>query len=105
MKAKLSKTKEVKKYLLISFVFSALAYIFVFQGGNLQHEYYQILILPVFAIMIGLGVSFVFDHKKEFINPIFVDTLAPPIIATIGFLGLLIALDIIANSFLRRSPP
>jgi len=60
-----------KKYFFISFVFSALAYIFVFQGGNLQHEYYQILILPVFAIMIGLGVSFVFDHKKEFINPIF----------------------------------
>jgi len=64
-----------KKYFFISFVFSALAYIFVFQGGNLQHEYYQILILPVFAIMIGLGVSFVFDHKKEFINPIFISIL------------------------------
>ena len=64
-----------KKYLLISFVFSALAYIFVFQGGNLQHEYYQTLILPVLAIMIGLGVSFVFDHKKDFINPIFVSVL------------------------------
>lgn len=64
-----------KKYLLISFVFSSLAYIFVFQGGNLQHEYYQTLILPVFAMMIGLGVSFVFDHKKEFISPIFVSIL------------------------------
>ena len=61
-----------KKYLLVSFVFSALAYVFVFQGGNLQHEYYQTLILPVFAMMIGLGVSFVFTHKKEFINPIFI---------------------------------
>ncbi|MDP3894416.1 hypothetical protein, partial [Nocardioides sp.] len=64
-----------KKYLLISFVFSALAYIFVFQGGNLQHEYYQTLILPVFAVMIGLGVNFVFEHKKDFINPIFVSIL------------------------------
>ena len=64
-----------KKYLLINFVFSALAYIFVFQGGNLQHEYYQTLILPVLAIMIGLGVSFVFDHKKYFIHPIFVSIL------------------------------
>ncbi len=64
-----------KKYLLISFVFSALAYIFVFQGGNLQHEYYQILILPVFAMMIGLGVNFVFNHKREFISPIIVSIL------------------------------
>ena len=60
-----------KKYLLLSFLCSALAYIFVFQGGNLQHEYYQTLILPVLAIMIGLGVSFVFEHKKNFINPFF----------------------------------
>jgi hypothetical protein len=64
-----------KKYLLISFVFSALAYIFVFQGGNLQHEYYQTLILPVLATMVGLGVGFIFGHKKEFINPIFISIL------------------------------
>lgn len=64
-----------KKYLLLSFVFSALAYIFVFQGGNLQHEYYQTLILPTFAMMVGLGIGFVFSHKKEFINPIFVSVL------------------------------
>lgn len=61
-----------KKYLLFSFLFSALAYIFVFQGGNLQHEYYQTLILPVFAMMIGLGVGFIYDHKKEFISNFFI---------------------------------
>ncbi len=61
-----------KKYFLLSFVFSALAYILTFQGGNLQHEYYQVLILPVLAMMVGLGVSFVFDRKKEFISPIFI---------------------------------
>jgi 4-amino-4-deoxy-L-arabinose transferase-like glycosyltransferase len=64
-----------KKYLSLSFLFSALAYIFVFQGGNLQHEYYQTLILPVLAIMIGLGVSFVFEHKKNFINSFFTSVL------------------------------
>lgn len=64
-----------KKYLPLSFLFSALAYIFVFQGGNLQHEYYQTLILPVLAMMIGLGVSFVFEHKKNFINPFFTSVL------------------------------
>ncbi len=64
-----------KKYLPLSFLLSALAYIFVFQGGNLQHEYYQTLILPVLAIMIGLGVSFVFEHKKNFINSFFTSVL------------------------------
>ena len=58
-----------KKYLLFSFVLSALAYIFTFQGGNLQHEYYQTLILPVIAMMIGLGIGSVYNAKKDFINP------------------------------------
>jgi len=53
-----------KKYFLLTFLFSALAYIFVFQGGNLQHEYYQTLILPVFVLMIGLGVNFLYEHKN-----------------------------------------
>ncbi len=64
-----------KKYFLLSFLFSALFYIFVFQGGNLQHEYYQTLILPVFAMMIGLGVNFIFEHKKDFISPFFISIL------------------------------
>lgn len=60
-----------KKYLLISFVVSALTFVLAFQGGNLQHEYYQTLILPVLAMMVGIGVNFIFNNKKEFINPIF----------------------------------
>jgi len=61
-----------KKYFLLSFLLSSLAYIFVFQGGNLQHEYYQTLILPIFAMMVGLGVNFMYEHKNIFINYIFV---------------------------------
>ena len=64
-----------KKYFLLTFLFSALAYIFVFQGGNLQHEYYQTLILPVFVLMIGLGVNFLYEHKNNFINSFFVSLL------------------------------
>lgn len=64
-----------KKYFLLSFLFSTLAYIFVFQGGNLQHEYYQTLILPVLAIMIGLGVNFIFEHKNNFISSFFTSIL------------------------------
>lgn len=61
-----------KKYLIISFMISALSYIFVFQGGNLQHEYYQTLILPALAMMIGIGINFIFEHKKDFSNSFFI---------------------------------
>lgn len=71
-----------KKYLLISFVVSALAYILVFQGGNLQHEYYQTLILPVLAMMVGVGINFVFNNKKELIHPILMSIF---VFALIGF--------------------
>ena len=71
-----------KKYLLISFIVSALAYILVFQGGNLQHEYYQTLILPVLAMMIGVGIDFVFNNKKELIHPILMSIF---VFALIGF--------------------
>jgi len=64
-----------KRYFIFSFIFSALAYIFVFQGGNLQHEYYQTLILPVLSLIMGLGISSIFEHKKNFISPFFVSIL------------------------------
>jgi len=60
-----------KKYFLFSFIISALAYIFTFQGGNLQHEYYQTLILPVLSIFIGLGVGGLFNNKREFVGHFF----------------------------------
>lgn len=71
----LGSISKQKKYFLLSFIFSALAYIFVFQGGNLQHEYYQTLILPVLAIMVGLGVNFLYEHKSNFIHSGFISLL------------------------------
>ncbi|KKP74467.1 MAG: Dolichyl-phosphate-mannose-mannosyltransferase family protein [Candidatus Roizmanbacteria bacterium GW2011_GWA2_35_19] len=46
-----------KKLLLHSILVSSLAFLFVFQGGNVQHEYYQTLILPALAIFSGVGIS------------------------------------------------
>lgn len=59
-----------KKYLLLSFFISALTYLLVFQGGNLQHEYYQTLILPVLAMMVGVGIGFFYSDSKKFIHPV-----------------------------------
>ncbi|MFA6080835.1 MAG: glycosyltransferase family 39 protein [Patescibacteria group bacterium] len=61
-----------KKKLILSFLIASLTYILVFQGGNIQHEYYQTLILPVLAMMIGLGIEFIFENKKNLISLFFV---------------------------------
>lgn len=60
-----------KRYFSYSILASAFAYIFVFQGGNVQHEYYQVLILPALAIMSGIGVMFMLKNSRLFIHPIF----------------------------------
>ncbi len=54
------------------FLFSILAasglYVFTFQGGNVQHEYYQTLILPAIALFVGVGISFILNSPKSFIS-------------------------------------
>jgi len=59
-----------KSLFLHSIGFSALLYLFVFQGGNVQHEYYQTLILPPLAIFTGIGISTILSHRKIFIHPL-----------------------------------
>lgn len=53
-----------KKWFMHYLLTSSILYIFTFQGGNLQHEYYQTLILPTLCMFIGIGVSFLFVHKQ-----------------------------------------
>src|SRR3989344_1043167 len=47
----------------LSFLTSSLLYLTVVARGNVQHDYYQILILPTVAIFIGRGVSLVSEIK------------------------------------------
>jgi hypothetical protein len=53
----------LKKYKLkdlifvLSFIVSSLAYVVVIARGNVQHDYYQILIIPSLAMLMGLGAS------------------------------------------------
>jgi len=56
---------QTKKYFLYSILAASLLYLFVFEGGNVQHEYYQILIYPALAIFIGVGVNFLYAKKRE----------------------------------------
>ncbi len=42
----------------LSFVISSLLYMFVIAKGNVNHDYYQILIIPAVVIFMALGVDF-----------------------------------------------
>lgn len=59
--------KKQKNYFFFSIFIGSLLYLLTFQGGNVQHEYYQFLILPTLAIFFGLGIDFLFQ-KKSLIN-------------------------------------
>lgn len=56
------KTASMK--LIHAFGLSALIYLLVFQGGNVQHDYYQTIILPALAIYVGSGIGLLYKLKK-----------------------------------------
>jgi 4-amino-4-deoxy-L-arabinose transferase-like glycosyltransferase len=56
---------EKAKFLYLSLVAGIVAYICVFATGNVQHDYYQIVIMPVVAILYGLGSKFFLENKKK----------------------------------------
>ena len=64
-------SKQKRKF-IFSFLASAIFYLLVFQGGNIQHEYYQTLVLPALAFFVGAGINFIFENKKMFIPQFFI---------------------------------
>ncbi|QQG40436.1 MAG: glycosyltransferase family 39 protein [Candidatus Levyibacteriota bacterium] len=61
---------KIKKegLLFIAFLASSLMYINVIATGNTQHDYYQLLILPMIAIFFGKGINLVLTKHKEVFN-------------------------------------
>ncbi len=56
-------------WFFLSFLISSLVYLTVIARGNVQHDYYQIAIIPTIAIFLGLGAHFLlFSHKEGFFN-------------------------------------
>lgn len=64
-----------------SFLVSSILYVTVIARGNIQHDYYQILILPTLCIFAGLGGDFLLTLGKNLANKY----LAPTVF--IGVLG------------------
>jgi len=46
-------------------ILGSLAYLIIIAGGNVQHDYYQILLLPVVSIYVAKGISYLWTQKVE----------------------------------------
>lgn len=56
----------------LSFALSSLLYVCVIATGNVQHDYYQILIMPTIAMLYGIGATFLWTHKSRLLGlPLF----------------------------------
>lgn len=59
----LSVWKMKDKWFFLAFLLSSLFYITVFATGNVQHDYYQILIMPSIAIFLAIGSYYLYHWK------------------------------------------
>ncbi|MDO8657813.1 MAG: glycosyltransferase family 39 protein [Candidatus Levybacteria bacterium] len=62
----LQKINKKENWFFFYFIVSSLAYMTVIATGNIQHEYYQVLIIPTLAIFMGKGVDIVFEKRDVF---------------------------------------
>lgn len=56
---------EKARLFYAAFLLSSLMYVVVLATGNVQHDYYQIVIMPGVAIIFGLGARFLLESKKN----------------------------------------
>ncbi len=49
----------------LSWVFGAIAYLTIFATGNVQHDYYQIPIIPIVSVLLALGTNYFYRQVKS----------------------------------------
>ncbi len=62
------KPEAKEKYFYYSWLASVALYFIVFASGNVRHDYYQVPIVPIFAVFMALGVKFLIDKPNEYFN-------------------------------------
>jgi hypothetical protein len=55
-------------WFFVSFLVSSLIYLSVVATGNVQHDYYQIPIIPSLAIFLAIGSAFLINPTKEIVS-------------------------------------
>lgn len=63
----LTRAKKEKLFFYL-FIISSLLFMFVIATGNVQHDYYQILIIPTIAIFFAKGLNFVIERSGDIFN-------------------------------------
>lgn len=64
------KINKEKNYLFfLSFALSSILYVVIVARGNLQHDYYQIPVIPALSIFLGRGADFILYKFKNKITP------------------------------------
>jgi hypothetical protein len=58
----LARSDKKESLLVLWFVLGSLAYMMIFATGNVQHDYYQILIIPTVSILVARGVYFLLTN-------------------------------------------
>lgn len=64
----LGAVSKQKNFFFFFFLISSVIYLFTFQGGNVQHEYYQTLIFPTLTIFSALGINYLFENGRSISN-------------------------------------
>lgn len=62
----LKKINKKENWFFFCFLISSLAYMTVMATGNIQHDYYQILIVPTLAIFFAKGVDLILERRDMF---------------------------------------
>lgn len=58
--------RKSKSAIFFAFLLSAIVYLVVVARGNVQHDYYQIPIVPAICMILGIGSAFVWNPLKDF---------------------------------------
>lgn len=57
--------KKSKSAFFFWWMISILVYLFTFATGNVQHDYYQIILIPIISIYLAKGVVFLLEAPKK----------------------------------------
>lgn len=61
-------TKRKERGFFFSFALSSLLYLTTVATGNVQHDYYQLVIMPSVVMLLGLGADFLYNSSKDVLN-------------------------------------
>jgi len=62
----LRKINKKEGWLFFYFIASSLTFMTVLATGNIQHDYYQVLIMPTLAIFFAKGMNFILERQEIF---------------------------------------